>query len=329
MPYHYSEVTRFAVITHRRCGLSWAAICKKVHELKSRAAAVKIWNSRNPRLFRPMGPNRVITEEIASRIDEALLDDPWSTAPELRSRLRLKASTSSIQRYRAANYKAVKGAGCPILSALNQKKRQNWCRYHINDTWDDVIFTDEKSFFLYNNTRAAWIKPGCELPFRSQPSHVPRVQVLGAISCRGPIGVVFFVGHLNSEMHKQHLDLLVPQIPQRYPGSFRYLQDNDSSHTAHDSKIHLKRAVPRVQKLPPQSPDLNPIEHLWAALDTRVARHNATTVAQLQEAVRQEWLRITVQECNSLIDNLHTVTAAVYHANGRHVTSRERRRYGI
>jgi len=328
MPYEYSSVTRWAVVTLRRQGLSWADIYHRVHGLKSRAAAVKIWNTQNLWGRHSQRPKIAITEEIASRIDEAILDDPWATVAELRVRLRLKVSVSSIQRYRAANYKQVKGYVRPILSKINKKKRLDWCRHHMNDDWDDVVFTDEKSFLLYNNTRKAWIKPGRELPFRSQPSHVPRVQILGAISRRGPIGPIFFSGHLNSDKHQQHIDLLLPQIRRLYPGSFRYLQDNDPSHSSRASQNHLQKLVPRVQKLPPQSPDLNPSEHLWSVLDARIAHHHATTVSALRAAVQEEWRGITVQECNNMIDNLSHMTAAVFAASGRHITARERRRYG-
>lgn len=319
--------TRSAVVALRSLGYSWGAISRQVRAVKSRDAAVKIWKwfkqCKNP----TQGRKPVITPLLAKRIDKAIANDPWISPEELVVRLKLHVSVSSVKRYRTANFKSVKGVGRPVLSAKNKKARLNWCRKHLHDNFDDVIFTDEKSFMLYHNRRLAWIKPGGELPFHCQPAHVPRVQVLGGIARQGRSSLVVFNGWLNAGLHQKNLDSLLPSVNGLYPNGFRYLQDNDPSHSARAASRHLKNMVPSVLHLPAQSPDLNPVEHVWSAMDARVAGHHATTKADLERAVRHEWRSLAIVECNRYIDGLRATMEAIIAAKGDHVRPQERRRY--
>ena len=243
------------------------------------------------------------------------------------SSLHLPVTARTVRKYRSENYHPVKGVGRPVLSVRNKQLRLNWCRKHLNDSFDDTVFTDEKSFFLYKVTRAAWIKHGHDLPFRTQPAHPPRVQVLGGISRRGTTSLRIFKGWLNGSKHRENLDTIVPALHHLYPEGFRYLQDNDPSHTDRRSLRHLETMVPRIQRMPPQSPDLNPQEHLWSALDRRVAARQPRSIAELERIIKLEWRKVSVDECNRLIDHLHPAMSAVIAANGAHVTQAERRRY--
>lgn len=331
MPARYSQETRSAVIDRRKRGLSWRTILHEVPTLKNRTSAIEIWKrylETNDVADRPMsGRPVVLTPAMKRRIDRALVADPWLTPAELIAKLHLTATERTVRRYRSANYHPVKGVGRPVLSTRNQTLRLNWARKHMNDSFDDWVFTDEKSFFLYKVQRQAWVKKGAEVPFRTQPAHPPRVQVLGGISRRGRSKLVIFTGWLNGTRHQQNLDAVVPSIRRLYLGGFHYLQDNDPSHTDKQSIRHLATMVPAVQRMPAQSPDFNVIEHLWAKLDRRVAARSPQTVADLERAVKDEWSHVTVADCNCYIDGLRATLRAVVDADGRHVTPRDRRRY--
>lgn len=120
---------------------------------------------------------------------------------------------------------------------------------------------------------------------------------------------------------------MLPSVQQLYPGGFRFLQDNDPAHSEKDSINLLQSLVPRVEKLPAQSADFNVIEHVWSLMDTRVAAHHAKTTAGLKQAITEEWGKITVDECQHIIDSLHGTLRAVVAAGGEHVSAAERRRY--
>jgi len=320
-----------AVIDRRKRGISWSTIVREVRPIRDTKAARNIWKrfaATGEVASQPVpGRPTELSASMKKRIDSALAKDPWLTPAEVVTKLSLQVSERTVRRYRNEHYHSVKGTARPVLSVRNQQLRLNWARKHMNDPFDDTVFTDEKSFFLFKVQRAAWIRTGTELPFRTQPPHPPRVQVLGGISRRGRTKLIIFPGWLNGAKHREHLDSIVPSIRQLYPDGFRYLQDNDPSHADKRSLRHLETMVPAVQKIPAQSPDFNVVEHVWAALDRRVAARSPQTVAQLERVIKAEWNHITVDDCNRYIDGLPTTLRAVVAAHGLHVTPKERRRY--
>ena len=70
---------------------------------------------------------------------------------------------------------------------------------------------------------------------------------------------------------------------------------------------------------PAQSPDLNPIEHLWGCLKKRrLAEHENSPngIHELCERVQVEWERIPVEECQKLIESMPRRVQAVLKAKG-------------
>ena len=66
-------------------------------------------------------------------------------------------------------------------------------------------------------------------------------------------------------------------------------QDGAKCHTAH-STIHAIRAeAGDILDWPPMSPDLNPIENVWAVLKTAVYGRNPANEEELRQAIIEEW----------------------------------------
>jgi len=57
---------------------------------------------------------------------------------------------------------------------------------------------------------------------------------------------------------------------------------------------------------PAQSPDPNPIEHLWFLLKRRLAAHSEPFkgILELWKRIQEEWYKIEVGECQRLIESM-------------------------
>ena len=69
---------------------------------------------------------------------------------------------------------------------------------------------------------------------------------------------------------------------------------------------------------PPQSADLNPIEHLWHHLKTRPGDYErpASGIGELWERVQREWEAIPASVCLNLISSIPRRAQAVLQAMG-------------
>ncbi|GFX61274.1 transposable element Tcb1 transposase [Trichonephila clavipes] len=71
--------------------------------------------------------------------------------------------------------------------------------------------------------------------------------------------------------------------------SFRFQDDSDPRHTAEILMLWLLYNVPDQLHTPPQSPDLNPVEHLWGLLERKIHQHNISSKDMLKSALKEEW----------------------------------------
>ena len=67
---------------------------------------------------------------------------------------------------------------------------------------------------------------------------------------------------------------------------------------------------------PAQSPDLNPIEHLWDILKRKMREHSITSKTALRNALIQELDAVSAETCARFVRSMPQRIAAVIKANG-------------
>ena len=69
---------------------------------------------------------------------------------------------------------------------------------------------------------------------------------------------------------------------------------------------------------PSQSPDLNPIEHLWSELGRRIRNRPQVikNITELETALQEEWSKISMNQIISLIESMPRRIEAVISSNG-------------
>ena len=102
--------------------------------------------------------------------------------------------------------------------------------------------------------------------------------------------------------------------------NFVYVQDNAPPHTAHDTTAFLDQQDVEVIDWPARSPDMNPIEHVWdqTSVWIRDMDDPLSTVAELNNAVRQAWAAVRPGRVRTLVESMPRRVRALVAARGRH-----------
>ena len=203
----------------------------------------------------------------------------------------------------------------PFISLVNRQKRIAFAKEYIHkppEFWEQIIFTDESKYCIFGikgRTRV-WRKPNTSL---NKENLVPTtkhggggVMVWGCMSGRGVGNLTFIDGIMDKWVYLNVLKENVVQSAEKLglQGSYYFQHDNDPKHTAEIVKLWILYNIPKQLHTPPQSPDLNPIEHIWDLLEHRIRQHHITTKEMLKEVLQLEWTKISREETRKLVQSM-------------------------
>ncbi len=134
-----------------------------------------------------------------------------------------------------------------------------------------------------------------------------------AASCCGGVfqlqgQLVAIEGNMNAAKYRDILDENLLQSAQdlRLGRRFTFQQDND---TKHNNSV-------TVLEWPSQSPDLNPIEHLWRDLKMAVHQRLPSNLTELERICKEEWQRIPKSRGEKLVASFPKRLMAVLNQKG-------------
>jgi transposase len=251
-------------------------------------------------------------------------------------------SQRSIQRYlKAYRMHSYMPSLVPKFTPAHCRARREFSRKYQSiglENFRRFIYSDEAMFerLGHGKRQRVWDRRRKQLTDRRTVGVTKfgggKIMVWAAISYFGLHGVVRIRGTMNSAAY---LDLLKAQLDpilanhfgarQLHPARTRaiFIHDNASCHVANIVKNWLQVQQCGHIHIPPNSPDLNPIEHVWALFKNEVYSRKEcanleelwATIEIVAEEVRNsdEWLR----KIRNLIDSMPARVLAVRKSKGK------------
>ncbi len=222
------------------------------------------------------GRPTLLTADRLELIEEMMQQDDETTAVQIRLlflQRGVRLSLSTILRGRRQLGWTFRGSAyCQLIREANKRKRLEWARAHLQDNFEDVIWTDETSVQLESHKRFCCRKIGQRPRPKPRAKHPVKVHVWAGIGWHGATDICIFDGIMNAELYVQILQLtLIPTLQRaQYREGHRFMQDNDPKHTSRAAQKFFEESGINWWRTPPESPDANPIENLWHELKVRM-----------------------------------------------------------
>ena len=247
---------------------------------------------------------------------------------EIKARFNITLHSSTVRRHRRAlGFEATKPKLVPHIREGNQVKRLEFCVHlkETDDTFHDVIFTDESSVQIGQNQKVVLSKIvrnaagkiiSKDTPQLTRVKHPLKVHVWGGISRNGATQLLIFNGIMDAAFYTETIleGTLLPAINHLYPPplTHRFWQDNDPKHTSIRAKNFMQDNNINWFKTPAESPDLNVIENVWAAMKHYVSKKQPRTQEELVSVLKSFWSEhLTVEQCNRYINHIYRVIPKV------------------
>ena len=97
-----------------------------------------------------------------------------------------------------------------------------------------------------------------------------------------------------------------------------FQHDNDPKHTSKLVKGFLERCTFDTLAWPSQSPDMNPIEHLWGIVKRNIGNFRAKNDDEIWSKVCEEWYSIPNETCRKLVKSMKKRVVTLHKAKGGH-----------
>lgn len=227
----------------------------------------------------------------------------------------------------AAGYQRLVQPSCiPLSPKIRQARLQFALRWQhlLPEDWYHWVWTDESWFNgLAAGRRFVTLAPGEDVREFAKARFKPNGWMFWGCFAgdrKGP-GLIWEKkwGKINSESYRLHV---LPLLRGFWADTHAFViqQDNAPAHAAKATKQHFLDYFfgVHIAEWPPHSPDLNPIEHVWAWMKAWIENQPGPrlTGKKLRAAVDSAWQAVPASMLTKLYKSMPRRLAAVIAANG-------------
>ena len=171
----------------------------------------------------------------------------------------------------------------------------------------------------YNSSQFVWRNDSEKNTSRTMQGtvkHQKSINVWGCFSWNGVEDLHRVKGIMTGPVYRQILTHHLVPSARQLCGNNIFQHDNDPKHTSGVVQRYLANKKVNVMKWPAQSPDLNPIENLWAELNRITTEHKLKNENELFEVLQRGWEALSIEYLHSLIESMPRRCKAVVKAKG-------------
>ena len=200
----------------------------------------------------------------------------------------------------------------PPLTEMHLKKRLAWAegyKHFTFENWSKILWSDEASA-LCGTYGQVWVQGRVGEAWHPEyvthrEKHPDKVHMWGCFSAQGMGDLYLFTENLDAPLMVNILKESLMRSANRLfpPGQWFFQQDNDPKHMSKLVQNWLNSSGIDCMDWPSYSPDLNPIENLWADVKRRAEAFNPQNVDDLKVALQRAWDQTDACTLKTLIES--------------------------
>uniref|UniRef100_A0A3Q2Q7R2 Uncharacterized protein n=1 Tax=Fundulus heteroclitus TaxID=8078 RepID=A0A3Q2Q7R2_FUNHE len=307
---HCSEDERFLIKKMIKEGKTYKEVQKIIGCSAKMISNAPKWEQKTEK----RGRKRKTTPRMDRRIAKLAKTQPMMGSKRIKQDLQLTVSTVTIRRrLTEVNLPARSPRKVPLLRKRHVQKRLHFAKEHIDwpeKKWHNILWTDESKIVLFGSKgHRQYVRRPANTEFKPQYSLKTikhggaSIMIWGCFSYYGVGPIHRIQGIIDQFQYIRILEeVMLPYAEEEMPLRWTFQQDNDPKHTS--------------KRWPAQSPDLNPIENLWADIKSAVHEAKPRNAEELWNTVQLSWAAIPVERCQKLVDSMHHRCEAVIRNRG-------------
>jgi transposase/uncharacterized coiled-coil protein SlyX len=327
---HLSQEQRLAIRILHKDGRDEAYIAARI---PCDVRSVRHWLAQEDTHDSPRsGRKRKTTAEQDAAIVAEAKETKFTTPRRIRRKLGMDVSSRTIDRRlievglfgRVARHKRK-------FNEEEKRKRLSFAegyRHWTAGDWMRVEFADEKIFWgegfwgqvFVRRPKGEALNPAYCVDHESHPV---KVSAWACFSGHGLGYMYIFNENMDAKRLQQILGTHLIESAElhfdvEHAEQWWFLQDNAPQHKSFLVRAWLFNNGIQCIDFPPYSPDLNPIENLWADLARRVEQFQCDSMEELQDIVAEQWKETDKELLRTLARSMPERCQAVIDAHGDH-----------